>query len=63
MNYLRRLYCWFNGHDFPAPGFHGNALCFCTHCGTEIAGRSFDVLEPMTKEESEMFIKNIEMDN
>lgn len=43
-------------HEYAAPFFHGNALCFCAHCGTEIAGRTFDDLEPMTDEEREQWL-------
>jgi hypothetical protein len=54
MKLLKKIICFFRGHDFPGHYlFHGNALCFCTRCGVEVAVRTFADLEPMTAEERE----------
>lgn len=34
--------------------FHINCLYFCTRCGKEICGRTFDDLRPMSEEDVEM---------
>jgi DNA-directed RNA polymerase subunit RPC12/RpoP len=44
-------FCWLRGHHYNTPDFHPKALYFCTRCGREILGRTYDDIEPMTDEE------------
>ena len=44
-------FCWLRGHHYDTPYFHTKSLYFCTRCGREMLGRTFDDLEPMTPEE------------
>ena len=47
------IVCYFKGCHYDAPFFHTNALYFCTRCGKEITGRTWDDIEPMTDEDLE----------
>lgn len=39
---------------FNTPVFQSHCLYFCSRCGKEICGRTFNDLEPMSAEEVEM---------
>jgi len=56
MKGLTRLICKLRGHDFPCPTFNAYTLCFCQHCGKEIADRTFNDLEPLSPEEQDMLL-------
>lgn len=40
--------------NYNTPEFRGNCLYFCSRCGKEICGRTFDDLPPMSDEDVEM---------
>jgi hypothetical protein len=47
--------CAIRGCRHNALYFSGNTLSFCTCCGEEIAGRTFDDIEPMDSDEWDEF--------
>ena len=52
---LGALVCWAKGCcNYSTPDFHGNRLYFCSRCGKEICGRTFEDLQPMSEEDVEM---------
>ena len=53
MKTLKQFICWLIGCKFDAAVFKTSSLYFCRRCGTELTGRSFDDLEPMSDEEIE----------
>lgn len=54
IRWWKRLICKIKGHRYEAHTLMPNALIFCKRCGSEILGRTFADLEPMTEEEREM---------
>jgi hypothetical protein len=46
-------YCLRNGHRFETPTISGDCLYFCAHCGSEMFGRTFDDIEPISPERLE----------
>lgn len=45
--FFLKLRCKLLGHDYPCMEFSAYTLCFCRHCGQEVAGRTFEDLEPI----------------
>jgi hypothetical protein len=56
---IASIICWFRGHQYEAPVFTANTLCFCQRCGKEIAGGSFEDLEPIDPDDLDSFTDNI----
>lgn len=54
MKLWNKLVCATRGHNYPCSIFTTSALCFCQRCGTEIAGRSFNDLEPIADEDRDL---------
>ncbi len=69
MRFLKRLICRFRGHKCECAiyvlggDYTSKALYFCERCGTELFGRTFEDLEPMTDEEREAFDRHDEMED
>ncbi len=60
---IRKIICFFRGHDFGDVVYISPAvLTYCHRCGKEIQDRAIDDLEPMTDEDYEN-LESIELAN
>ncbi len=57
---FRRFVCKIKGHHYPTLTFTSNALYFCSRCGKEMFDRTFDDLVPMTADERDAFIDDLD---
>lgn len=58
-NQLGRVVCLFRGHHYDTPVLNPRCLYFCIRCNHELAGRTFDDLEPMTDEDLEQMHREL----
>jgi hypothetical protein len=61
--WLARRVCRVRGCHFNAMAFRSNALYFCTRCGEELTGRTFEDLVPMSDEDLEEMHRDFEMND
>jgi hypothetical protein len=57
---FRRFICKIMGHHYPTLTFTSNVLYFCSRCGKEMFDRSFDDLEPMSEDERDAFLDDLD---
>jgi len=59
-NFIRKLICKINGHEYSAPYFDNYSLCFCQRCGKEIADRTLDDLDSLPDDyERDLFMETM----